>query len=428
MGERGSAGSDDLDERVGVLDLVGVLLGGAVNTLHALTLGSTSNTSLGSVDVVVETVESTDSDHGGNALEHNLHVVELVNLAGAHRVVAEEAHGPAERTTLLEELCVQLGLAFSLELLIGRSLTNLGGGQRLLVGNGGLLALLERLVARVGGLGRLVVAGKLIVLLVLLDDGVVGNLGLLSVGGSGALEQKGALNEVVPLDGVVLLDNLGVDEGDEEESGHDSETTASSHGDGGNVPRGLLVQAQVGRSLVDDGKRADGTGDEKEEGRGVDSPRDRVLADVNNELNEHEDDGTEASRDGGSHAQTSEDGTETLSVVPSPLDLVGTSGSNTHTSNGGNQRVSGGDVGGVSRAPHDPGRGSGEGAGEGEHLDTGIVVEGGVGDDAVLDGLGSTGTDGDGSKHLEDGAEDHGLSVGNGSRRHTGRPSVCNIV
>jgi hypothetical protein len=62
VSEGGSAGSQDLDERVGVLDLVGVLLGGIVNTLHALTLGGTGNTALSSVDIVVSTVGETDDD------------------------------------------------------------------------------------------------------------------------------------------------------------------------------------------------------------------------------------------------------------------------------------------------------------------------------------------------------------------------------
>jgi hypothetical protein len=51
------------------------------------------------------------------------------------------------------------------------------------------------------------------------------------------------------------------------------------------------------------------------------------------------------------------------------------------------------------------------GAGEGEHLDTSIALEGRVGDDAVLDGVGGPGTGGDGSKHLEYGAEYHSLAV-----------------
>ena len=85
-------------------------------------------------------------------------------------------------------------------------------------------------------------------------------------------------------------------------------------------------------------------------------------------------------------------------------------------------------MGGVSCTPHDPGRGGGERTSEGEHLDTGIALEGAVGDDTVLDGISSTGTDRNSSQHFENGTEDHGLSVGNGSRRDTGGPSIGDIV
>jgi hypothetical protein len=82
----------------------------------------------------------------------------------------------------------------------------------------------------------------------------------------------------------------------------------------------------------------------------------------------------------------------------------------------------------VAGTPHDPGRGSGKSASEGEHLHTGVPLEGGVRDNAVLDGIRSSCTDSDGAEHLEDGAEDHGLSVRDGSRGDTGGPGVCDIV
>ena len=66
--------------------------------------------------------------------------------------------------------------------------------------------------------------------------------------------------------------------------------------------------------------------------------------------------------------------------------------------------------------------------GEGQHLHAGVAPEGGGRDDVVLDGVGRARADGDGAQHLEDGAEDHGLAVGDGPRRHAGRPRVCHIV
>jgi hypothetical protein len=82
----------------------------------------------------------------------------------------------------------------------------------------------------------------------------------------------------------------------------------------------------------------------------------------------------------------------------------------------------------VSCAPHDPGRGSCEGTGEGQHLDTSVSLECGVRNDAVLDRVCCSGSDGDGSQHLEDGTENHCLPVGDRPRGDTGRPGVCNIV
>lgn len=102
-----------------MLDFVGVLFRVGVNTLHALALGSTGDTALGSVDVVVDAVQETDGDDSGNALEECPDVAQLVDLACAHGVVAKEAHGPAQGATALEQLRVVLGLGLSHDLLVG---------------------------------------------------------------------------------------------------------------------------------------------------------------------------------------------------------------------------------------------------------------------------------------------------------------------
>jgi len=52
-------------------------------------------------------------------------------------------------------------------------------------------------------------------------------------------------------------------------------------------------------------------------------------------------------------------------------------------------------VGRVARAPHDPDGSTGRRASEGEELDAGIVAEGAAGNDAVLDGRGGPGADGE---------------------------------
>jgi hypothetical protein len=76
------------------------------------------------------------------------------------------------------------------------------------------------------------------------------------------------------------------------------------------------------------------------------------------------------------------------------LNLGGTDSGNSNTGDRGDERVSGRDMGRVSSTPHDPGGGTSEGTGEGEHLDTGVTSESRVGDDTVFDGVGSSGTDG----------------------------------
>ena len=64
MSERRSASSEDLHERVEVLDLVGVLLGGGVNTGHALVLGGARRASLHRVNVDAGTVGERASEEG----------------------------------------------------------------------------------------------------------------------------------------------------------------------------------------------------------------------------------------------------------------------------------------------------------------------------------------------------------------------------
>jgi len=115
---------------------------------------------------------------------------------------------------------------------------------------------------------------------------------------------------------------------------------------------------------------------------------------VNDKLDQQEDGGTETSGDGGGHTETGKDGSETFSFVPSPLNLRGTDGSDSDTGNGGNERVGGRDVGRVSSTPHDPGGCTSEGTGESEHLDSGVTSESRVGDNTVLDGIGSSSSDG----------------------------------
>lgn len=86
----------------------------------------------------------------------------------------------------------------------------------------------------------------------MVDDGIVGDLGKLGISRGGALEQEGSEEDVVELQGVVLLDDLSVNIGNEEKSSQEEQTEASTEGDTGNVPARLVVEAELGRSLIDD--------------------------------------------------------------------------------------------------------------------------------------------------------------------------------
>jgi hypothetical protein len=324
VSERSSAGSKNLDERVGVLDLVGVLLSMAVDTLHADTLGGSVNTSLGGVNVVVDTIKAADDDHGRDTLEGDDHVLLLVDLTRLDLVLVEVAHGPAEGTLLGAEFGVEAFLTLGDKLLVAElavlSNTSTNDGTLL-----GILVVHDTVVRIAEGTGFHV--------LIVLDDSVVADVGSLDTLGGGAAEEKRSLEDMVPADGVVALDDNGVEVGNEEEEREESEANTAGDGDGSDIPRGLLVETKVGRSLVDDGERADGTGDEEEERSSPNSPRDGVFAEMDSELDQHEDDSTEAGRGGGSHSETSKDSTKTLALIPAPLNVLCTGDSDTDTSN-----------------------------------------------------------------------------------------------
>jgi hypothetical protein len=226
VSERGSASSENLDEGVGVFDFVRVLSGVAVDSFHSVTFGGTGNTRLSGVDIVVKTVESTDSDHGRDSLGENSHVVSLVNSTGAHGVGVKSSHSPSERTLLLPELAVELFSVSGHSLLVGKFRFGKRGVESRRGGSGRtgvrlFLAVLVVLVlrTRLGHGGRKFFKVLLgLVLVILLYDGIVGYKSLFALLDSGSEEESGTHDEHPPLDAVVSLDDLGVNVGDEEES------------------------------------------------------------------------------------------------------------------------------------------------------------------------------------------------------------------
>ncbi len=128
-----------------MLDLVGILLRMRVDALHARSLRGAMHTRLRGVDIVVQTVQQADGDHGRETLEEALDVVQLVDLAGAHGVVVEGAHGPGEGSAAATQFGVEAGFALRHEFLV----VDLGFGG---FGRGDLFAAL-------GGLGEMLFLG-----------------------------------------------------------------------------------------------------------------------------------------------------------------------------------------------------------------------------------------------------------------------------
>lgn len=187
---------EDLHERVHMLDFVGVLGCVGVYALHARALGGAVDARLRGVDVVVEAVEKAGDDHGGEADEEGGDVLALVDLASAHGVVVQRAHGPADGAALLAELCVEVCFAFGDEFLVGELLGFVVGGGFLLVdwGDGVGDALLQVVIVAEGG-GTDARGGKI----VFLDDGIVGNDSLRALRCGRPLQKKGTKGDMVPI-------------------------------------------------------------------------------------------------------------------------------------------------------------------------------------------------------------------------------------
>jgi hypothetical protein len=151
-------------------------------------------------------------------------------------------------------------------------------------------------------------------MVIVVNDGVVGDLSELGIGGSLAGEEKRSEEDVVPLQGVVLSDDTLIDIRNEEESGQEGESHTRTDRHTSDPISWLLAETKLRGTLVNDGQCANSTGDQEEEGRGVNSPRNRVNSHVDGGLDEHEDGGTKNGGDEGSHDETSEDGTETRSL------------------------------------------------------------------------------------------------------------------
>lgn len=132
-------------------------------------------------------------------------------------------------------------------------------------------------------------------------------------------------------------------------------------------------------------------------------------------LHKREDDRAEDAGRDGRHAEASEDGSESRSVVPSPLHVACADCSNTNTGDGRDEGVGRGNVSRVAGTPHDPDSGTSRRASECEKLNGSVAVESSDRDNAVLDGRCCPSTDCEGTSDFEDQTEDHGLLVCDGA-------------
>ena len=231
MSEGRSARSDDLDEGVEVLDLVRVFVSLFVNTLHTDAFRGTGDTRLSGVNIVAHTVQESDDNHGGDTLEENHHVMPLVDCSRAILISVTGTHGPSERTSLPPELGVEASLV-ALDKLLVVVLVVLGEVQAPLCVGG----VVRSLGCTVVGGARAVLGLNVVdrgryshlIFVIVLDHGVVGNLGLGGALGDLAEEESRALVDFVELECGVLLDNLGVNVGHEENRGQDEEAESDT--------------------------------------------------------------------------------------------------------------------------------------------------------------------------------------------------------
>lgn len=184
---------------------------------------------------------------------------------------------------------------------------------------------------------------------------------------------------------------------EEEDGRKETDGGAAAHNDAGKPVWWLVFQAETWRSFVDDGQSQDRSNDEEKGRRGPDSPGDRLSPHVDHGLDEHEDEGGEATRYDGGQTQAGKDGAEALAPIPAPLDFISAGYGDADAGDCRDERVCGRDVSRVLGAPHDPRRGGDEGTREGEHLDSGLALEDVGRDNAILDGFGCSGADGDGT-------------------------------
>lgn len=88
--------------------------------------------------------------------------------------------------------------------------------------------------------------------------------------------------DIPELEGVIFLNDFAVDVWDEEQARKDEQPESNAESNTSDVPGRFLVEAEIRGSFVDNRQRANGAGDQEEEGRSKNRPLDGVLPSVNN--------------------------------------------------------------------------------------------------------------------------------------------------
>jgi hypothetical protein len=405
VGKRGSASGDTLEEGVQSLDLVVVLLG----------LGE--------------------------------HLSEIAGQSVAGGLLGgNDIDGPAVRNGLPEELGPVLGVSGQdlpglVDGLEGGSSGGVGslvllGLDRLdtvvLLGVGGdhqnlLLLVLGEVIALVAV--EMAVVLQVLLLgsdkLVVVDHVVVSVHSLGHGGHFSSVVEHGTVEDVPGSQGVVLLDELSVEEGLEEDSveqgGDGSDTDDGADGGTG----GQLVELEVGGSLPHNqhGEHAKGDADvDVAHPQGISQG---VLSLQNNVLGNEVDEGSKASGNGGGNEPRGDNLGESL---PAPVDSSASVGGDGGSDDGADDGVCGGNGDTEPGSDGEPNRGADKSAHHEQHEAGGGLSEGVNVNDLVSNGIGDSGTGQYGTEELADGGENHGLPVLEGSRRDRGGKGVGDIV
>lgn len=211
-----------------MLSLVGVFGGVSIDASHTDTVRGPGDTSLGSMDIVVDTVQETSSNHSRKALGSDLDVGPFVDLSRAHWVVTECAHSPAHWSSSLAKFGVEFGISFFNKLFVGLEDVVAGLGNDTVVSR-------VLLIKRRGDVGISAQRLGRMFLLLLLHNVVVGDVGFIALLNDRAFEKERSFEDIVPLDCAVLLKDDSVDVWDEEEGSQDSAASSSSDGDTSNL-------------------------------------------------------------------------------------------------------------------------------------------------------------------------------------------------